>query len=463
VPVERDIARWWEECGAPRVHGTVNEAKFLQRLESGDFLVAVIGLGSVGLPLARAFHDAGLRVLGHDTDGERVARLAAGENPLRYMNHGVLERMLKSARFEVTGDVERLAEADALILCVPTPLGSGREPDLSHVEAAAEAVGDALRPGQLVVLESTTWPGTTREVVLPRLEERSGLQLGTDFALAYAPEREDPGREELSTRDIPRLVGGLDGPSLRLALALYGRALDEVLPVSSAEVAEAAKLFENTFRAVNIALVNELKLVLDRLGIDVWEVVEAAGTKPFGFMKFTPGPGMGGHCIPVDPFYLAWAARRAGVDTGFIERAGEINRRMPEYVVERTLEALTRSGVEEAGARVLLLGLAYKANVDSLHEAPAIRMLELLHGRGVTCAFSDPWVPLAPESCTAWLSERESLELDAEEIGGFDAVVLCTDHAAFDYALIEQHARLIVDTRNAFGATLVGDPRYVRA
>jgi UDP-N-acetyl-D-glucosamine dehydrogenase len=320
-----------------------------------------------------------------------------------------------------------------------------------------------LRPGQLVVLESTTWPGTTREVLLPLLEGASRLCLGRDFALAYAPEREDPGRTEPSTRTIPRLVGGLDACSTRLARALYSCAIDEVLCVSSAEVAEAAKLFENTFRAVNIALVNELKLVLDRLGVDVWEVVEAAATKPFGFMKFTPGPGMGGHCIPVDPFYLAWAARRAGVDTGFIERAGEVNRRMPEYVVERTLAALAQRGVEPKGARVLILGLAYKANVDSLHEAPAMRMLEVFHEHGTACAFSDPWVPRAPETCDDWLETRESLTLDDATLAGFDAVVLCTDHAAFDYPAIARAARLIVDTRNAFGVLLVGDPRHVRA
>ena len=441
----------------------MNEELFLERLDARAAPVAILGLGSVGLPLARAFHDAGFRLLGYDTDPERVAALARGENPLRYMNHGVLERMLASRRFEVTGDPERLAEADVLLLCVPTPLGEGCEPDLSHVEAAATAVGRVLRPGQLVVLESTTWPGTTREVVLPRLEGESGLKLGEDFALAYAPEREDPGREDLSTRTIPRLVGGLDQVSTRLARALYAEAIDDVRPVTSAEVAEAAKLFENTFRAVNIALVNELKLVLDRLGIDVWEVVEAASTKPFGFMRFTPGPGMGGHCIPVDPFYLAWAARRAGVDTGFIERAGEINRRMPEYVVERTLEALAARGVEVRGARVLLLGLAYKANVDSLHEAPAIRMLELFHERGVRCAFSDPWVPLAPEGCADWLEERGSLELDEETLAAFDAVVLCTDHTAFDHDLTARASRLVVDTRNALGARMAGDPRYVRA
>ncbi|MCB9915884.1 MAG: nucleotide sugar dehydrogenase [Planctomycetes bacterium] len=440
----------------------MHEPSLIQRFASRDARVAVLGLGTVGLPLARAFCDAGFRVLGYDTDAERVARLARGENPLTYLNHGVLEAMLTGGRFEATGDPERLREADALVLCVPTPLDAARQPDLSHVEAAAETVARALRPGQLVVLESTTWPGTTREVVLPRLAAR-GLALGTDYFLAYAPEREDPGREGVTTRQIPRLVGGLDAASTRVALALYAAALDDVRAVSSVEVAEAAKLFENTFRAVNIALVNELKLVLDRLGVDVWEVVEAAATKPFGFMKFTPGPGMGGHCIPVDPFYLAWAARRAGVDTRFVELAGEINRRMPEYVVERALAALAERGVTPPHARVLVMGLAYKANVDSLHEAPAIRMLELLHAAGARCRYADPWVPRAPEACEPWLEEPEALALDVETLAGFDAVVLATDHAAFDYALVAEHARLVVDTRNAFAHLLAGDSRYVRA
>ncbi len=270
------------------------------------------------VPLAQAFHAAGHAVLGLDSDPARVAALGRGENPLRYLADGRIEAMLADARFEATGDPERLVEAEVHVLCVPPPPDAERRPDLSHVEAAADAVGAALRPGSLVVLESTTWPGTTREVVLPRLEARSGLRLGADFALAYAPEREDPGHPERDTRSIPRLVGGLDDASARLAVALYSSALDRVVPVSSAEVAEAAKLFENTFRAVNIALVNELKLVLERLGIDVWEVLRAASTMPFGFMPFTPGPGMGGHCIPVDPFYIACAARRAGVDTRIV-------------------------------------------------------------------------------------------------------------------------------------------------
>ena len=440
----------------------MNQNELELRIPERRARIAVLGLGCVGLPLARAFCDAGFSVLGYDSDGERIARLARGENPLRYLNHGVLERMLAGERFEPTGDPERLAEADALLLCVPTPLDANRQPDLSHVREAAERVARTLRPGQLVVLESTTWPGTTREVVLPILE-RSGLKCGEDFALAYSPEREDPGRQDFTTRTTPRLVGGLDALSTRLAVALYSAAIDDVRTVTSAEVAEAAKLFENTFRAVNIALVNELKLVLDGLDVDVWEVIEAAATKPFGFMKFQPGPGMGGHCIPIDPFYLAWAARRAGVDTRFIELAGEINRRMPEYVVERTLGALAERGVAAAGARVLVLGLAYKADVDSLHESPAIRLLELFAARGLRARYSDPWVPEAPETCRSWLETTASLELEPEAVAAFDAIVLATDHTAFDYVLLAEHARLVVDTRNAFRSRLDGDPRYVRA
>jgi UDP-N-acetyl-D-glucosamine dehydrogenase len=442
----------------------VSEQESLRsKIETREAQIAVLGLGCVGLPLARAFHDAGYSILGYDVDSERVAQLARGENPLRYLNHGVLERMLGHYRFEVTGDPERLGAADVLVLCVPTPLDENREPDLSHVEAAADTVARTLRPGQMVVLESTTWPGTTREIVLPRLEAGSGLKHGVDFFLAYAPEREDPGREDLSTRSIPRLVGGLDQVSCDLALLLYKSAVDEVLPVSSVEVAEAAKLFENTFRAVNIALVNELKLVLDRLDVDVWEVVEAAATKPFGFMKFTPGPGMGGHCIPVDPFYLSWAARRAGIDAGFIERAGEINRRMPEFVVERTLSAIESQAGKNSSPQILMLGLAYKANVDSLHESPAIRMIQLLHERGARASYSDPWVARAPESCGAWLDEPASIELTAASLAKYDAVVLCTDHSGFDYALIAKNARLVVDTRNALAELMKGDSRYVRA
>lgn len=441
----------------------MNEQELLRRLEVREARVAVIGLGTVGLPLARAFHAAGHSILGLDSDPERVSALSRGENPLPYLDDGSIEALLESARFEVTGDPERLGEAEVHVLCVPTPLDAARQPDLSHVEAAAEAVGGALKRGSLVVLESTTWPGTTREVVLPRLEARSGLRLGEDFALAYSPEREDPGRRDLDTRTIPRLVGGLDGASSRLALALYGSALEQVVPVSSTEVAEAAKLFENTFRAVNIALVNELKLVLEPLGIDVWEVIEAASTKPFGFMPFQPGPGMGGHCIPVDPVYLAWAARRAGVDAGFIDRASEVNARMPEHVVERALAALDARAVPPAGRRVLVLGLAYKADVGSLHEAPALRILELLADRQVAACFHDPWVPRAPESVSGFLESRESLPLTAEAVRGFDAVLLCTDHAALDLALVAEHARLVVDTRNALGERMAGDPRYERA
>jgi len=449
-------------AGCPSSTFPVPFSSLQKRIDSREARIAILGLGTVGLPLARVFCDAGFRVLGFDTDPERVAQLARGINPLTYLNHGVLETMLAGDRFSVTRDAERLSRADVLILCVPTPLDDDSQPDLSHVEAAAETVARALRGEQLVVLESTTWPGTCRRRVLPRLEA-SGLQLGRDFFLAYSPEREDPGREDFTTSDTPRLVGGLDEASTELARSLYSTVIDEVLAVSSCEVAEAAKLFENTFRAVNIALVNELKLVLDKLGVDVWEVCEAAASKPFGFMPFTPGPGMGGHCIPVDPYYLAWSAREVGVDTRFVEAAGEVNRRMAEFVVERTLAALAEEGIAAAGARVLVLGLAYKRDVDSLCEAPAIRILELLHEAGVLPAYSDPWVAEGPAACAAYLDQPNSLELTLETVASFDLVLLVTDHSAFDYAHIARHARLVVDTRNAFAKLLTGDPRYSKA
>lgn len=436
--------------------------RFVERVEEREAVVAVLGLGCVGLPLALAFHRSGLRVLGYDVDAEKLATLARGENPLRYVNHGAVEAMLASGRFEAVGDPERLAEADALVICVPTPLDAAREPDLSCVEEAARAVAKALRAGQLVVLESTTWPGTTREVVKPILEA-SGLRAGRDVWLAYSPEREDPGRPEHSAARVPKLVGALDDPSLRAARALYEAAGIDVRPVASAEVAEAAKLLENTFRAVNIALVNELKVALDALGIDVWDVIEAAATKPFGFMRFEPGPGMGGHCIPIDPFYLAWIARRAGASTRFVELAGEINRRMPEYVVERALAALAQHGVEARGARVLVLGLAYKPEVDTTYESPALRLIELLHARGARLSFSDPWVARAPESHRALLANERSLALDDEAIAAFDLVLVATDHKDFDRDAIARSARIVVDTRDALGSRMRGDPRYHRA
>jgi len=443
-------------------HGPVDARELERRFEERSATVAVVGLGCVGLPLSLALHRAGFRVLGLDSDRDKVARMARGENPLRYVDGGAVEAMLAHERFELLRDAERLVEADAILLCVPTPLDGAGQPDLSQVEAAARAVARHLRRGQLVVLESTTWPGTTREVVAPILAA-SGLALGREVWLAYSPEREDPGRPGRTAARVPKLVGGLDEESARLALALYSAAVDEVHAVSSAEVAEAAKLFENTFRAVNIALVNELKLVLERLGIDVWEVIEAAATKPFGFMKFTPGPGMGGHCIPVDPFYLAWVARRAGAATRFVELAGELNRAMPAHVVERTVAALASAARPVEGARVLVLGLAYKPDVDATHESPAIRILELLAARGALLCYSDPWIPAAPAECGDLLEERTSIELTPESLSSFDVVLVVTDHSAFDWDLVAAHARLVIDTRNALGARMKGRAGYFRA
>ena len=424
--------------------------------------VCVLGLGVVGLPLAVALHGAGYDVLGFDTDADKVARLEAGERVLRHLPRGPVEAMLASPRFAATTDPRRLSEARVFLLCVPTPLDAERQPDLSAIEDAARAVARALRPGSLVVLESTTWPGTTREVVAPLLVE-SGLELGREVALAYSPEREDPGDPQRSAARIPKLVAGLDARASQLARALYECFVPEVHEVATPEIAEAAKLLENTYRAVNIALVNELKLALDAMGIDVWQVIDAAATKPFGFQRFTPGPGMGGHCIPIDPFYLAWAARRAGATARFVELAGEINRAMPARVVERAARALEERGVAVHGARVLVLGIAYKPEVESTYESPALELVRGLAERGARVRYADPWVPAPPLEIKDLLDSPAPVDLDADTVASFDLVLLATDHRAFDPALIADHARLVVDTRHALADRMSGDPRYVTA
>jgi UDP-N-acetyl-D-glucosamine dehydrogenase len=434
----------------------------LSKIEDRSAVVAVLGLGYVGLPLAAAFVEAGFPVLGFDSDARKLEQLARGENYLQHLGQPMTQRMRASGRFQSTSDLARLREADAVLVCVPTPLGEHNEPDLSFVERSAESIARTLRAGQLVVLESTTYPGTTRELVGGILA-RSGLVCGRDFLLAYSPEREDPGRKDFRTRTIPKLVGGCCARSGEVARALYAAAIERVIEVSSAEVAEAAKLHENIFRSVNIALVNELKVILDAMGIDVWEVVAAASTKPFGFMRFTPGPGLGGHCIPIDPFYLTWVARRAGHATKFIELAGEINTNMPRYVVEKTLLALNRAGRAVNGSRILVLGLAYKPNVDDVRESPAIRLIELYEELGASVRYSDPHVPVPPRMREHDLGHHVSLELTPEAIAAFDAVVVATDHAAFDWDLIAAHARIVIDTRNALASRLKGRPHYVQA
>ena len=432
------------------------------KIQDRSAIVGVVGLGYVGLPLAAAFDTAGFRVLGFDTDPAKIAALAEGRNYLQHLGQTLTETLKSGGRFEATADFARLAEADCVLICVPTPLGDHKEPDLSFVESSAEKIAESLRPGQLIVLESTTYPGTTRDVVAPILE-RTGLVAGTDFWLAYSPEREDPGRADFGTSTIPKLVGGACETSGALAHRLYDAAIEDVHLVRSAEVAEAAKLLENIFRSVNIALVNELKVILDAMDIDVWEVIDAAATKPFGFMKFTPGPGLGGHCIPIDPFYLTWVARRSGHATKFIELAGEINTEMPQFVVQKTMLALNQHQRALSGARVLVLGLAYKPNVDDVRESPAITLIERFTELGADVDYSDPHVERPPAMRRHDLTSLRSIELTAESLASYDIVVVATDHAAFPWDLIAEHARLVVDTRNALASRMVGDERYVKA
>jgi UDP-N-acetyl-D-glucosamine dehydrogenase len=419
-----------------------------ERIARRDYTVGVIGLGYVGLPLVLRFGEVGFRVLGFDIDRAKVKQLNDG---VSYIEHVTAERvsgLVTARRFEATVDVERLAEADAVIICVPTPLTAHREPDLQYVEKTTGAVGAVLRRGQLICLESTTYPGTTEEVVLPRLLTR-GLRVGEDFFLAFSPEREDPGNRQYSTSTIPKVVGGVTPNCLELACALYSQAVDRVVPVPSTKVAEATKILENVYRAVNIALVNELKIAFERMGIDVWDVIEAAKTKPFGFQAFYPGPGLGGHCIPIDPFYLTWKAREYGIATRFIELAGEINSSMPAHVVQKVMEALNARGKALKGARVIVLGAAYKRDTDDPRESPGLEILERLLAKEARAEYSDPHIPRLPIGRRHKL-DLASVPLTEASLRSLDAAVLVTDHSAFPYDLIHRAVPLIVDTRNAF-------------
>jgi len=413
-----------------------------------DREIAVIGLGYVGLPLALTACEAGLKVVGLDVDGAKIPKLLRGESYLRHIPAARVKAAVDSGRFLPSGAFDRLAEVDAVLVCVPTPLGRHREPDLSFVEDTARVIARHLRPGQLVVLESTTYPGTTREVVKPILES-SGLRSGVDFHLAYSPEREDPGNPDFTTSRIPKLVGGDGDVATARAVALYRRFVERVVPVSAPEVAEAAKIFENVFRAVNIALVNEFKMLCQRMGLDVFEVIEAAATKPFGFVPFWPGPGLGGHCIPIDPFYLSWRAREFDMPTRFVELAGEINAAMPAWVVGRLSEELDRRfGLALSRARVLLLGVAYKKNVDDVRESPAFAIHRLLHARGTEVAFADPLVAEIPRTREhPELAGMRTLPCTPQTWRAFDAVVLVTDHDGLDYAELVEHARFVLDAR----------------
>ncbi len=432
---------------------------FLEKIETRTLRVGVIGLGYVGLPLVLLFEERGFPVLGFDVDPQKAELLNAGQSYIRHIGEERIRKAFKKDRVEATTNFDRLGECDAIIICVPTPLGAHREPDLRYIRMTAETIMDRLRPGQLVVLESTTYPGTTREELLTRFE-KTGLVCGKDFFLAFSPEREDPGNERFNTKTIPKVVGGMDPQSLKAAVALYGSAVDRVVPVSSPEVAESSKLLENIFRAVNIALVNELKVVFERMGIDIWEVIEAAKTKPFGFMPFYPGPGLGGHCIPLDPFYLTWKAAEYGTWARFIELAGEVNTGMPRYVVDRTMEAINQDGRSILGARVLVLGLSYKPDIDDDRESPSFEIIELLRERGAEVSYCDPYVPVARPGRKHDVG-LTSVPCTAEEFARYDAVVVSTPHRQFKEPSLYEQVRLVIDTRNIVPKD--GAKRVIRA
>tara|TARA_B100000965_G_scaffold391475_1_gene399574 strand:+ start:797 stop:2122 length:1326 start_codon:yes stop_codon:yes gene_type:complete len=415
-----------------------------QRIRDGSCVVGIYGLGYVGLPLAIRFADVGIKVIGFDVDPVKVDKLNRNLSYIERIEPDTIAR-IREAGFEATCDFARSTEVDAQIICVPTPLDSHHQPDLSFVERTVDSILPHLRPGQLMSLESTTWPGTTEEVLAPRLQ-RAGFTPGDNCALVYSPEREDPGNAQYSTAQIPKVIGGATPRCLQLGEALYAHAIETMVPVSSPRVAEMTKLLENIHRAVNIGLVNEMKIVADRMGINIHEVIQAAATKPFGFVPYSPGPGLGGHCIPIDPFYLTWKAKEYGINTRFIELAGEINHYMPHWVVQKVADALNDHGKAVKGSRILVLGLAYKKNIDDTRESPAVEIMSLLQDKGAQVAYSDPHVPSFPQK-RDYHFDLHSIELMPTNISHYDCLVLATDHDTFDYGTLSKHARLIIDTR----------------
>lgn len=423
----------------------------INKIGERNYTVGIAGLGYVGLPLAIEFVNAGFKVLGLDIDDDKIKKLSESQTYIKHIPSEKLQEINATNLFNATSDFSRSKECDAILICVPTPLTRHREPDMSYVISTAESLGAHLREGQLYVLESTTYPGTTDEILLPILEEKSGLKVGSDFLVAYSPEREDPNNQNFSTSTIPKVIGGSDENSLKVALALYDTVICRTIPVSSTSTAEATKLMENIFRAVNIALVNELKVVFEKMGIDVWEVIAAASTKPFGYMPFYPGPGLGGHCIPIDPFYLTWKAREYDSPTRFIELAGEINTTMPYYVIQRTFEAMNNRGIVLNGSRILIVGIAYKKNVDDLRESPSFKLWDLLEQKGAKVDYYDPYCPIVPK-----LREHPHYfgkkSVAFEDIKDYDTVVIATAHDSVDHEAIAKASKLVVDTRNALPA-----------
>ena len=437
------------------------ENPLLEKIRTRKAKVGVVGLGYVGLPLGMAFADAGFQVLGLDVDTRKLDKIAKGESYIKHIPSEPLKKLTDAGKLTATSDFSQVKDLDCVIICVPTPLTASREPDMSYIVKTGEALAPHVRKGQLFILESTTYPGTTDEVLKPLLE-KNGLKAGVDFHLAFSPEREDPGNKSHNTKSIPKIVGGHTPACLEVSVALYSSALAETVPVSSTRVAELSKLLENIFRCVNIAMVNEMKMLCDRMNIDVWEVIQAASTKPFGFMPFYPGPGLGGHCIPIDPFYLTWKAREFEFHTKFIELAGEVNTQMPYYVVQRTMEALNAAKKSLNGARVLVLGAAYKKDVDDMRESPSLRVITLLKEKGAEVEYHDPYVQeLHAEH--GFHFNMKSVAISPASLAEYDAVVILTDHTSIDYNQVVESARVVVDTRNATGKVTKGREKITKA
>ena len=438
----------------------------LTKIENKTAVVGIIGLGYVGLPLALEFAKKGFRVVGFDLDERKSKFIAEGKSYIKHIASERINEAVAAGKFSATMDFSQLSQVDAIIICVPTPLDEHREPDMSFIVNSATTIAQYFRKGQLVVLESSTYPGTTEEILLPLLEKsqanKEKLIVGEDFYLAFSPEREDPNNPNYSTATIPKVIGGMTPNCLTVSQALYNQVIVKTVAVSSPKAAEATKLLENIYRSVNIALVNELKLVFDRMGIDVWEVIEAAKTKPFGFHAFYPGPGLGGHCIPIDPFYLTWKAREYDINTKFIELAGEINTFMPYFVIEKTADALNQQKKSLNGSRVLILGAAYKKDIDDMRESPSLKLIEILRERGCIVDYNDPYVPKLPKT-RKYEYDMESIQLTKENIQKYDVLLLSTDHSNYDFQLIATYAPLIVDTRNAFAKNGIVNERIVKA
>lgn len=447
--------------------------KLIEKINTKKAVIGVVGLGYVGLPLSLEFSKNGFKTIGFDIDEKKIPILNKGKSYIKHIKNSEINNAVKSSRFSATSDFSKLSKVDAIIICVPTPLNEHREPNLSYIENTAALISKYLRKGQLVSLESTTYPGTTEEVLLPMLENAPRIQngksknikkfiVGKDFFLSFSPEREDPNNKNYKTATIPKVVGGVTKNCLRIAQKLYSMVVIKAVPVSSTRAAEATKLLENIYRSVNIALVNELKMVFDSMNIDIWEVIEAAGTKPFGFNPFYPGPGLGGHCIPIDPFYLTWKAREYDINTKFIELAGEINTFQPYYVVNRALETLNKFKKTLSNARVLILGVAYKKDIDDMRESPSLKLIDILQSKGAKVDYHDPFIPKLPPT-RKYKFEMKSVKLDKKTLEKYDLAILSTDHSNFDYKLIAEHANIILDTRNVFKKNGILDKKIYKA